>query len=139
MKEGHVSRAGLRRYFGSNPFLLLALGLVAMLGSQGIMTQTPLSQIVPWTRVSLEKLFEKGLDGDPEAAHVITAMVHGSLEEPIISILEYMGEEDTNLTGGTMGAPHTPSDIAEILMRLLESYLLHVFRAHFEPKWAYVE
>ena len=62
--------------------------------------------------------------------HDVTAMVRGSLEDPIMSILEYMGEEDTNLTGGTMGAPHKPSKIAEMLMFLMEAYLLNVFRAH---------
>ena len=61
-------------------------------------------------------------------------MVHDSLQEPIISILEYMGEEDTDLTGGTTGEPPTPSEIAEILFDLLEDTLIHgVFCAHFVP------
>ena len=50
-----------------------------------------LSEIVPWTRGSVEKLLEKSIDRDPEAMHVVTAMVHDSLQDPIMLILEYMG------------------------------------------------
>ena len=104
-----------------------------MFGSPGIVTRTSIDQIVPWTRASLTDVFEKALAGDEEGSHIVTSMVHASFEDPIHLILGYMGEEDTDLTGGTMGAPHTPSDIAKILMLLLEAYLRHVFRAHFDP------
>ena len=101
-----------------------------MFGSPAIVTRTSINQIVPWTRASLTNVFEKALAGDKEGSHIVTSMVHASLEDPIRLILGYMGEEDTDLTGGTMGAPHSPSKIAEVLMFLMEAYLLNVFRAH---------
>ena len=89
-----------------------------MFGAPGIITRTPINQIVPWTRASLTNVFEKGVAGDKEASHIVTSMVHASLEDPIVLILGYMGEEDTDLTGGTIGAPHIPSEISEILLHL---------------------
>ena len=88
--------------------------------------------VTHWTLAAVEKVLDDALNGDAASRHVVSVWMSYKLTAPIRTILSHLGE-DADLTGGTMGEPHTAPELAFVLYEVFEDTVLKGFGYYVDP------